>query len=344
MRRGWGSTAGPVSGIFWLVHRDASAPYGLYAPGREGTAAWKGEENRRSAPSRTELTIYAPPRNAPPPAVHERLVVPETRAEILHGQLLWAAPADLPHGVQHFDLTTALGAYVAQGYKGAVDMLTRTSLENDFAPDASIFPAPKEDRSKKKKKGAGAASNKGERELEELAFEVVSAQAMRVPTDKARELVRRGVRRVFAIVVGKRQVLEWSRESDDWAVLAPGAEIDDRCLVQPLPVAALLDAAVRDDAVARALLAKHNRVLVQAQEESRKAGLLEGRVEGRVEGRREGILEGKRDALRTMLGARGLPLSKALRARIERCDEPTTLDRWIARAPSAPSAKEALRS
>lgn len=330
-----------------MMERGSSPPHGLYAPGREGTAAWGRSERRSSRSSPSEIAVYAPPRNAPPPPIDERLVVPETRAEILHGQLLWAAPADPPHGMQHFDLTTALGAYVAQGYRGAVDMLTRTAFESDFAPDASIFPAPPptaKDSKHKPKKGAGRSARKPERELEELAFEVVSVQAMRVPTEKARELVRRGVRRVFAIVVDKRQVLEWSREADDWAPLPRDAQIDDRCLVRPLPVAALLDAAERDDAVARALLAKNNRVLAQAQEESRNAGLVEGRNEGRVEGRNAGRIEGKRDALCTIFAARGLALSKALRAEIERCNDSATLDRWLARAPSAASAKEALRS
>lgn len=341
-------------------------PHALYAPGREGTAAWGHAEREKPNQIASEMVLYAPPRNAPPPAVHERLVVPESRAEVLHGQVLWSAPADQPHGMKHFDLTAVLAAHVVAGYSGAVDMLTRTNHDSDFAPDASIFPSPKEapedrasvaGRGKKKKKGTSrkraskAPIAAEERELEELAFEVVASQKMIVPTEKARELTRRGVRRVFAIIVGDRQVLEWSREKDDWVELPADSSIEDRCLVRPMAVAALLDAAARDDAVALALLAKNNRVLLRAREESRIAGLAEGQAAGRAEGqaegqaagRAEGQLQGKRDALVTILTARGLAPGKSARARITGCAAPDTLDRWITQAATATSVKQALR-
>ena len=178
---------------------------------------------------------------------------------------------------------------------------------------------------------------------------------MIVPTEKARELTRRGVRRVFAIIVGDRQVLEWSREKDDWVELPADSSIEDRCLVRPMAVAALLDAAARDDAVALALLAKNNRVLLRAREESRIAGLAEGQAAGRAEGqaagraegqaagRAEGQLQGRRDALVTILTARGLAPGKSARARITGCAAPDTLDRWITQAATATSVKQALR-
>src|SRR5205807_2084448 len=78
------------------------------------------------------------------------------------------------------------------------------------------------------------------RRLEELAFEVASKQRLAVPTDKARKLIRRGVRRVFCVLVKQGRLLEWSRETDGWATVPETSSIDDACLVRPLPVAALL--------------------------------------------------------------------------------------------------------
>ena len=71
--------------------------------------------------------------------VDERIVAPESRAEIVQGALHFAPPADEPRAVPHADLTYVLRAHVLQGYRVAVDMLTRTSKESDFAPDASIY-------------------------------------------------------------------------------------------------------------------------------------------------------------------------------------------------------------
>lgn len=75
------------------------------------------------------------------PAPDDRLVMPESRAEILNGRLLIAEPADEPHASAHADLDCLLRLHVAPGYRSASDMLTRTSRNNDFAPDASIYPA-----------------------------------------------------------------------------------------------------------------------------------------------------------------------------------------------------------
>lgn len=195
-------------------------------------------------------TPSSEPGRADPP-IDERIVMPESRAEILHGELLWSMPAEPPHARAHFDLAYVLHAHVAPGYRGGVDLLTRTGHDSDFAPDASVYPAHAEDEP---------------RRLEELAFEVTSEQALAIPTKKARELVRRGVRRVFAILVKQQRVMEWDRAVDGWAPLPHDAVIDDRCLVKPLRIRALLEASAQeasaqDDEVARALLAKGNAVI-----------------------------------------------------------------------------------
>ena len=89
----------------------------------------------------------------------------------------------------------APGQY-ARGYSGAIDMLTRTSTDDDFAPDGSVFPTERDPVT-------------GGRKLEEIAFEIASKQSLTVPTRKARKLVKRGVRRVFCIARDNRRGLEW---------------------------------------------------------------------------------------------------------------------------------------
>ncbi|HEY3356065.1 MAG TPA: hypothetical protein VGQ83_22625, partial [Polyangia bacterium] len=61
-----------------------------------------------------------------------------------------------------------------------------------------------------------------------------------------------------------------------------------------------------------------------------------------AEGKAEGQAEGKAQALLTILSARGLALAPAQRARILACRDLAQLDRWIARAVTAPSVAQAL--
>lgn len=104
--------------------------------------------------------------------VDERIVAPESRAEIIDGKLCFAPPAEEKHAVPHADLAYVLRAHVKPGFNVAVDMLTRSGLENDFAPDASVYEAERD-------------AETGGRQLEQLAFEIVSEQALATQTTKA---------------------------------------------------------------------------------------------------------------------------------------------------------------
>lgn len=64
--------------------------------------------------------------------------------------------------------------------------------------------------------------------------------------------------------------------------------------------------------------------------------------DGEAKGEARGEVRGKRDALLTILAARGLTVSSDARARIETCAETATLDRWIAKAVRAATLDEAL--
>src|ERR1700710_3073188 len=95
-------------------------------------------------------------------AVDERVAAPDARAEVVDGWLVLEPPAEEPRAVAHADLAYVLRALVRAGFNVAVDMLTRTSKENDFAPDASVYEA--------------ARDEAGGRKLEQLAFVIVNEQ------------------------------------------------------------------------------------------------------------------------------------------------------------------------
>lgn len=205
---------------------DPEQPYSISAPG-----------------ARADVT-YAPARDASLPAVDERLVAPGSRAEILDGQVYRTRGATEPHGTRHFEATMVIAACLADGYLGAVDMLTRADENSDSAPDISVFPA-------------GRDPETGGRRLEEVAFEVLDTELLSHVTRKVEKFAARGVRRLFCVRVKARTVYEWSREHGDWQQVE--GDIVDRCFRVPIPVSALIDRVAADDAVARArVLAETN--------------------------------------------------------------------------------------
>jgi len=243
------------------------------------------------------------------PRLDDHLVEAEvTRDEVVAGRRLIAHPAHPAHANKQFELDFVLATHLAPGYTGASDLLSRLNQDSDFASDACIYKA-------------GTDPETGTRFLEELAFEVVSEQNERVVTEKAAQMHPRGVRRIFAIFVkGRRRVCEWVPESQSWRVLSRDSQIEDPCLVTPLPVAALLDAAVAAIAVVKGLAAQANPEL-QRQKSVAKA---------------EGIAE----SILKFLAARGLTVSEAQRQEILGCHDLARLDRWLIRAASASSAAE----
>jgi hypothetical protein len=264
---------------------------------------------------------HAPGLEEPLPAVDERLVVPETRQEMLGGRALIAQPAHPPHAKRHAELGYLVRAHVAPGYIVAVDMLTRTDEESDYAADVSVF----SDR---------LDSETGGRMLEELAFEITDKQRLKVPTEKARRLVARGVRRVFCVLVKQRRMMEWAHAAGDWAVMAADATIDDRCLVRPLPIRSLLDVAAADAAVAAALLARRTPLLEQALATSRAEGELEGKLEGTLEGKLEGLRAGCLAAIRARTGT----LPKGTQKRVAAIADARQLETLLGRIVAATDA------
>jgi hypothetical protein len=196
------------------------------------------------------------------------MVPGETREELIDGRVMQALPAHPPHADRHAELDYVLRANAAAGYVSSTDLLTRTSESWDFAADAAI-------------RKDGKDPETGSRYLEELAFEIKHTQRMGELTRRARELVGRGVRRVFVICVDREEpgpVLEWSAGSsaaNGWVELDPDGFIEDPCLQTPVAVRALLDASAADNAVARALRAKNNPVLQEIKAEGLRQAVLD---------------------------------------------------------------------
>ena len=246
------------------------------------------------------------------PRVDDHLVEAEvTRDEMIGGRRIVASPAHAPHATQHTRLDYVFEAHKAPGYEAATDLLTRHDQESDFASDTCLF---KE----------GTDPETGARFLEEIAFEVVSEQNEAIAREKAVRMQRRGVRRIFTVVVKDQRVCEWSAATKNWRRLDPDSVIEDPCLVKPLPVAALLDAATADNAVVEALAAKGNPAL-QSRE---RAAELKGEVKAKAE------------AILAVLEARGVALNGPQRQEILRCQDLDRLDRWLRRAALASRADE----
>jgi hypothetical protein len=257
-----------------------------------------------------------PPRHLPGrgsfPGLDDHLVEAEiTRDEIIGGQRVVLSPAHEPHATEHTELDYVVRAHVAPGYGAATDLLTRHDEESDFATDTCV-----------RKKGVDPQT--GGRYLEEIAFEVVSEQKERYVREKALRMHRRGVRRIFAVWTKDQRVCEWSPEGQSWRRLAADARIEDPCLVTPLKVAALLDAAAADDAVVAALAAKGNPAIRQRE------------AEGEARGQAAAILK--------VLEARGVAVNEAQRQEILCCHDLDRLDQWLSRAIQAASADEVLSS
>lgn len=153
----------------------------------------------------------------------------------------------------------------------------------------------------------------------------MSEQTEREAAEKALVMSRRGVRRIFALFIkGPRRVCECSPQTENWRPLDPGSSIEDPCLVTPLAVKALLDAAEAHKAVLAALAAQGNSALLERE------AAAEARGEARGEAR----------AILKILEARGLAVSEAQREEILGCHDLERLDRWLRRAALVSSAAE----
>jgi Uma2 family endonuclease len=253
------------------------------------------------------------------PGIDDRLVEPEARHEMLDGELVYVSPADRPHARRHAKVIALLEAHASPEFAVGCDQLTRTSEIDDVAPDISVYPDADDPVT-------------GGRQLEQLAFEIVSTESLGHAATKAAKLTARGVRRVFAIDIERSRALEWSPELGSWQRLDPAGYIEDAALELPLPIAAMLHADRADDEIARALVVRHNPVIEAVRAEDRAAAKAEAKAEGKAERDQEGFLRGKAEAVFVVLAARRVAVGDAERVRILSEQDPAQLDRWLAKA------------
>jgi Uma2 family endonuclease len=280
------------------------------------------------------------------PDIDDRLVEPETPYEMLDGELVYVSPAHPPHAELHVRLAALIEAHIGPAFQAAADLLTRTSKVDDIAPDVSVYPA-------------APHPETGRRQLEQLAFEILGKGSRRRAARKAAKLAGRGVRRVFGVDIKRSHVMKWSTELDSWRELDASGHIEDPALEVPLPIDAILHAAKADDAIARALLARHNPViearLVEHHGEGVREGLARGVEQGLARGVEQGLARGVEegfargvahaarafaDAVLAVLAARGVAVGEAERARIVDERDLARLERWLLRAATCAEAHE----
>jgi Uma2 family endonuclease len=278
-----------------------------------------------------QADVELPPVDTELPPEDERLVAPETPYEMVDGELVYVPPSDYDHGERQLKAAGLIDACARPEFSVVTEVLTRTSRTTDIAPDISVYPRERDPAT-------------GRRRVPELAFEVVGTQSLARAADKARRLSARGVRRVFAIDVERNRAMEWSRGLEAWRLLDIDAWIEDPVLAVGLAVDPLVKAAVMDDAVARALIAKNNPVIaaekaashgrgqVEGVAKGLAQGLAKGLAEGLAHGRHEGVVDGVQRSLLQLLAARGLALDEADRARILETRDLQRLERWLDRA------------
>ncbi len=268
-----------------------------------------------------------PGASQPWPDPDDRLAEPETRQEIVRGKRIHVAPANPGHGDTHNRLDIAIGLCTRAGHIASSDLLTRRSEKSDFATDACV-----------RKAGINPAT--GHRYLEEISFEVFNTQSRAKASQRARDVVASGVRRIFGLFVDpvsrEREasgdsiisVEEWSPARDAWLACNSTDYINDSCLVRPLPVASLMSATAIDDTAARVLVAKRNSVIQKIKRSSHTKGYRKGRDDGRQQGQ----CEQQRKTIRGVLAHRGIALSCSEEARIDQCDDLARLEGWFHRA------------
>lgn len=121
---------------------------------------------------------------------------------------------------------------------------------------------------------------------------------------------------MLAIFVKRGEVWEWSAKAGEWMRLDPEGTFTDRTLARPLSIKALLHAAEADNAVAQALVAKGNPVLMQMIAQGEKKGLLEGEKKGLLEGEKQGL----RTAIESACASFAIELTEEKRAQISELD------------------------
>ncbi len=216
---------------------------------------------------------------SPFPRVDDHIVQPEvSRDQVICGRKVVAMPANPPHADTQVQVDFVIMPHVREGYVASADLLTRVSDKSNFATDVGI-----------RKEGIDPKTDA--RYLEELSFEIVNEQSLSDVTDKARELMKRGVRRVFAIFVKTGEISEWSKTKNEFVALPKDSVVEDPLFIRPLAAQALIDRALASAEVVRALDQQGNPEIAKIEQRGHEEGVKEGHKKGLDEGHKKGLDE-----------------------------------------------------
>ncbi len=264
-------------------------------------------------------------------AIDDRLVEVGNREEMVRGRRVLHPPGEISHASCLSNLNfLVIGHLRKVEWVGAVHLLTRWSEDSDFCVDLSVRPVGRE------------STDPGQ--LEALAFEVIYEPSHEIThfwredirdrdciykhtpeelRERAEEISLRGVP-LFGVFSDDHEVKRWSPESGDWKELAADAVIEHECFVRPVPVQAIFDHEKAEDAVIEVLCETGDSVF---------SALAVKKIDRMV-------CSAKRQAISTVLAARGISLSDEERRRIHACYEAAELDRWLAKALMVEKAAE----
>lgn len=235
--------------------------------GERSTSLSSSSSSSTKVNSNSKTRAAAGAGTRPFPNVDQHLVVPEvSQFEQLDGRKVENVGSLPPHADAQALTGFLLAAHVLRAYVVATELLTRSSVDSDFATDVCI-----------RKRGIDPETKT--RYLEELSFEIVNEQSLTDVTAKAKNLAQRGVRRVFAIFVKSGDIREWSRDTEEFVDLDKNGLFDDAVFIRPIAVHALVDStlAEAENEVAKALIAKQNPEIAKVQHEAEQKGLDVGR-------------------------------------------------------------------
>ncbi|HEU4412803.1 MAG TPA: Uma2 family endonuclease [Polyangiaceae bacterium] len=261
------------------------------------------------------------------------------RYELSEGRAVYCAPAQFKHGGPHVVSALPLASDPSVTEIGA-DVGHVLGDRTLRAPDLSVGEM-------------GAGDGGWATKAPPLAIELASQGQDEADLQlKIKQLLAAGTRFVWVVrLLGPRRVEVYERGRAVKTKL-PGERLEAPGILKNPPlVEALYDPDASFEHTLQNLLERKgyaglDAVRAEAAREGREQGRREGEARGEARGKEQGLREGeakgKAAALLTVLAARGLAVDDATRGRIEACADAARLDRWLARALTAASAREAV--
>ncbi len=158
---------------------------------------------------------------------------------------------------------------------------------------------------------------------------------------KIRDLLGSGTELIWVVRLGGPRRVEVHMPGKRMRLVGPGAQLRAPGILRnPVPVEALYDREISNDATLRNLLQRKGFAdLQEVQDRASAEG--EARGEAKGEARATAAL---RKAIIKVLSARELTVTAEVRNAVDQCDDLETLERWLGQAARVSSANEAVDS